>query len=142
MVTRLFAVLLLALSAGVCAYADGQSLGSAGTVAGAVTDPTGAVIVGASVVLQNGVTGYKREVTTDAAGNFKFSDVPPNTYQLAVSANGFNNSTQSLNVRTSVPVNANVTLSVGGLVNTEVNIQSSEAVLENVPAPHTDVDES
>src|SRR5262249_2477649 len=34
------------------------------------------------------------------------------------------------------------TLSVGGLVNTEVNIQSSEAVLENVPAPHTDVDES
>jgi hypothetical protein len=135
---RLIAVLLAILTVS----ANGQSLGSAGTVTGVVSDPNGAVVAGATVVLQNGVTGYRREVATDAAGTFKFNDVPPNTYQLAVSAGGFTNSSQTLNVRTTVPVNANVSLTVGSLVTSEVNIQSSETVLENVPSSHTDIDQS
>src|SRR5436190_11721933 len=64
----LLACLLCALSASGIA----QSLGSAGTVGGTVTDPAGAVIAGATVVIQNSVTGYRRTATTDATGTFRF----------------------------------------------------------------------
>src|SRR4029453_7181756 len=52
-----------------------QSLGSAGTVEGTVTDPTGAVVAGASVEIQNAVSGFRRQMTTDDAGNFRFTNI-------------------------------------------------------------------
>ena len=118
-----------------------QSLGSAGTVSGTVVDPNGAVVAGATVAIQNSVTGYRRTATTDAAGAFRFVDVPPNNYQLTVSAKGFSNTSQSLAVRTLVPVSVSVALSVGNVSNI-VEITSSENVIENVPSAHTDVDQS
>src|SRR5262249_36564257 len=118
-----------------------QSLGSAGTVNGVVSDPNGAVIAGATVTIQNPVTGYRRTTTTDAAGAFRFSDVPQNNYQLTVSANGFGAVSQSLTVRTSVPISVNIPLTVGNVSN-EVTIESSATNVENVPTTHTDVDQS
>ncbi len=118
----------------------GQSL-SAGTVTGTVTDPTGAVVTTATVIIQNAVTGFRRSTTTDNTGSFRFGDVPPNNYQLSVSANGFNTVTQNLTVRTSVPITVNVSLAIGGVTNT-VEIASSESLVESVPMAHTDVDQS
>ena len=66
---------------------------SAGSVTGAVVDPNGAVVPNASVTLANPITGYKRTTSTDTEGSFRFSDVPPNNYQLAVSATGFSAAT-------------------------------------------------
>ena len=40
----------------------GQSLGTAGTIRGKVTDPSGAVVAGATVSLSNDLTLYRREV--------------------------------------------------------------------------------
>ena len=133
----LLACLLLSLPASGLA----QSLGSAGTVSGVVADPTGAVIEGATVVIQNSVTGYRRTVTTDASGAFRFSDVPQNNYQLTVSANGFNTASQSLAVRTSVPISLSIPLALGE-VSTEVTVESSATNVENIPTSHTDVDQS
>ncbi len=118
-----------------------QSLGSAGTVSGVVTDPTGAVVSGATVVIQNTVTGYRRTTTTDAAGAFRFSDIPPNNYQLTVSAEGFSNFSQNLVVRTSVPISLNIPLAVGDVSN-EVTVESSANNIENIPTTHTDIDQS
>ena len=57
------AILILAFA--VCASAAfAQSLGSAGTVTGVVTDPNGAVVPGASVKIENSVTGYNHTVKT------------------------------------------------------------------------------
>ncbi|MBO0723797.1 MAG: carboxypeptidase regulatory-like domain-containing protein, partial [Blastocatellia bacterium] len=81
-----------------------QSLGSAGTVSGTVVDPNQAVVKGATVVIQNSVTGYRRSVATDPAGAFRFTDVPPNVYQLTVTANDFNPYSQSITVRSLVPI--------------------------------------
>src|SRR5436190_2007401 len=66
-----------------------QSLGSAGTVTGIVTDPNNAVVPNATVKLENPVTGYTRTVNTGQDGAFRFNDVPPQNYQLTVAANGF-----------------------------------------------------
>src|SRR5215216_1329132 len=112
-----------------------QSLGSAGTVSGTVTDPAGAVIAGATVVIQNSVTGYKRTATTDATGTFRFANVPPNNYQLSVSANGFNPVSQSLAVRTTVPISVDIALAIGEVSNT-VNVESSTASVENIRTTH------
>src|SRR5947209_7565012 len=80
-----------------------QSLGSAGTVSGSVVDPNGAVVPNATVTISNPITGYKRTANTGADGSFRFNDVPPNTYELSVSAADFETSQQTVNVRTSVP---------------------------------------
>ena len=96
--------LLLAITAGTVQTLSAQSLGSAGTVTGVVVDPNGAVVPNASVTIANPVTGYTRTVNTGSDGSFRFTDVPPNTYSLGVSASGFNATQQRLEVRTSVPM--------------------------------------
>jgi len=118
-----------------------QSLGSAGTVEGTVIDPQGAAIPNATVELQNLVTGYDRTTTTNETGTFRFTDVPPNPYQLTVSANGFSTARQSVTVRTLVPISLNIPLSLAGVTGT-VNVESSTAIVENVPSTHVDVDQS
>jgi len=118
-----------------------QSLGSAGTVSGTVTDPNNARINSATVVIQNSVTGYRRTATTDASGEFRFNDVPPNNYQLIVTASEFRTASQSITVRTLVPINVNIPLTVSGVSST-VEITSSENIIENIPTTHTDVDQS
>jgi hypothetical protein len=124
-----------------CVGGLAQSLGTAGTVGGAVVDPNNAVVKGATVVIQNSVTGYKRTATTDADGAFRFNDVPPNNYQVTVTMEGFNAASQSVTVRTAAPISLNIPLAVGGATGT-VEITSSENIIENIPTTHTDVDRS
>jgi hypothetical protein len=60
------------------------------TVFGVVTDPSGAVIPKAGVLLSNPQTGFRRTTTTDATGSYTFLDVPVGEhYVLQVSAPGF-----------------------------------------------------
>ncbi len=119
----------------------GQSL-NAGTVTGTITDPNNAVVGNASVAIENAVTGYKQTVNTASDGSFRFNNVPLNTYSLNISADGFAPAKQSLSVRTSVPINVAISLSIGSATET-VNITGdASAVLENVPSSHTNVDKS
>jgi Carboxypeptidase regulatory-like domain len=119
-----------------------QSLGSAGTVTGTVTDPNNAVVPNATVKLENPVTGYTRTVNTGQDGAFRFNDVPPQNYQLTVAANGFGTTQQVVNVRTSVPIDLKIGLSIGSINESEVTVTDTLNVIENVPQAHTDVDQS
>src|SRR5690242_8751404 len=109
-----------------------QSINS-GTVLGTVTDPSGAVVAGAMVQLQNSVTGYSQSVTTDNAGTFRFNNVPQNNYRLTVQTAGFTAATQALDVRSAVPITANVTLSVAA-ESTTVTVEASGAQVETDPS--------
>ena len=121
--------------------ASAQAL-NAGSVSGVVLDPNGAVIANAQVIISNPITGYKRTANTDTEGSFRFADVPPNNYQLTASATGFSANTQTLTVRTSVPISLKISLDVSNATET-VNIMSNAAqVIENVPTTHTDVDQT
>ncbi|MGH9717252.1 MAG: TonB-dependent receptor [Candidatus Acidiferrales bacterium] len=60
-----------------------------GALTGTVTDPSGAVIAGATVTATNAGTGQTRTVTTDANGAYKFSLLPPGNYDVKFSAQGF-----------------------------------------------------
>ena len=60
-----------------------------GALTGTVTDPSNAVIAGATVTLTNLATGQSREATTDSNGSYKFSLLPPGNYSVKFSAPGF-----------------------------------------------------
>lgn len=99
------ALLLLALCA---APALAQFLDQ-GAITGVVHDPTGAVISGAQVILTNTDTGLQLHGTTNGSGQFVFSPIVIGHYRIAVSAPGFQTTTQenltlNLQQRLSVPV--------------------------------------
>ena len=116
-----------------------QSVGS-GTIEGTVTDPTGGVIIGASVELTNPVTGFKQATMTDAIGMFRFTNVPFNNYHLQATQDAFSPAAQDVSVRTSVTVQVKVTMILAG-VTQEVKVETgAEDILENVPFAHSDLD--
>ncbi len=59
------------------------------SIQGAVTDTTGAVVPGASVMLVNNATGVKFEAKSDQTGNYSFPTLPPGLYTLEVEKSGF-----------------------------------------------------
>ena len=62
---------------------------STATVTGVVRDSSGGVIPNATVVLRNVDTSVERRSTTNTAGNYVFTNVPPGRYTMEVSAAGF-----------------------------------------------------
>ena len=60
-----------------------------GDVTGTVTDPTGAIIPGAAVILSNVNTNTSQSTITNAQGSFRFAFIAPGPYQINVSATGF-----------------------------------------------------
>ena len=66
---------------------------SRGTVSGTITDTSGAVIAGASVVLTHIETGVRRSASTNEAGLYRFDAVDLGTYELKVIHPGFKPST-------------------------------------------------
>ena len=64
---------------------------STATVAGTVTDPTGAVVPGAQVTAHSNGTGIDRTVPTDGAGLYTIPALEPGDYRIQVTAQGFGN---------------------------------------------------
>lgn len=60
-----------------------------GAINGTVTDPSGAVVAGASVKATNVATGVQLDTTTTSNGEFSFQDLPLGTYRIVISAAGF-----------------------------------------------------
>jgi len=126
----------LLLSAGI---SNAQSTGNS-MVAGTVMDPSGAIVVGATVEMRNPVSGFTRTTVTDVRGNFSFPNVPFNPYHLTVTKKGFASSAQDVDVRSVVPTNLNINLTVTGSTETVTVEASGEDLLENDSTFHTDVD--
>ena len=61
-----------------------------GEFTGTVTDPTGAVVVGATISVSNPATGLQRSVTANEDGNYNVPALPPGTYNIKVERQGFN----------------------------------------------------
>jgi hypothetical protein len=87
---RVFYLLLLAagLTLTIAQFAMAQT-GATGALTGTVTDPSGAVISGATVTVTSVSTGQSRTVTTDSSGTYKFGLLNPGNYKVTFSASGF-----------------------------------------------------
>ena len=93
---RIFSILFVVLFSAVFSALYAQS--NSGLVSGVVTDPSGAVVPGATVSIQNPVSQYSRTATTDKAGHFQFPNVPFNPYHLTVVMTGFGSVVQDVDV--------------------------------------------
>ncbi len=97
---RRIAVLIAVSFLASCVFAQSNS----GTIIGTVTDPSGALVSGASVSISNPVSEYARTAVTDKGGRYQFTSLPFNPYHLTVSATGFAVSARDVDVRSTVPV--------------------------------------
>lgn len=90
-----------------------QSQITTGVVQGTVADPSGAVVPGASVAVNNPDTNFTRTLTTDANGRFVFLALPPGAYKLTISAKGFTTIVQqNVNLTVGQTISLNVPLKV------------------------------
>jgi hypothetical protein len=119
-----------------------QSPGGSGSVAGVVTDPSGASVVAATVELRNPRTRYTRTAVTDDSGAFRFIGVPPNPYHLEATFRGFPAASQDISVRSSVPVSVDLRLALPAVASTVTVDARDGHLLENVPYAHNDLDHS
>ena len=76
---------------------------------GNVTDPSGANVAGAKIVLTEIATGLQRTTTSNSSGLYQFLDVPPGNYRLDANAKGFapflaSNLTLLVKVPSTVPI--------------------------------------
>jgi len=102
---RLLSALLLVLFA-LSSAAHAQLY--TGSVAGVVTDPSGAVVPSAKITLVDQNKGYTFTATTDAStGRYVLRSIPPGTYKITVESPNFQSQTQS---GITLDVNQNVSL--------------------------------
>jgi len=80
---RIFMVALLSMALGI-SYAQ-----TGGEITGEVRDPSGALVPNASVVVTNTATNVTRQTSTNTAGLYSFPDLTPGTYNVKVTAAGF-----------------------------------------------------
>ncbi|MGA2632300.1 MAG: carboxypeptidase-like regulatory domain-containing protein, partial [Terriglobia bacterium] len=63
--------------------------GTSGTITGTVTDPSGAVVPDATVVVLGQGTGVEFHLTSNRAGVYSITSLIPGKYTVTVSAKGF-----------------------------------------------------
>src|SRR5215469_7782344 len=131
---------IFALGFLLCGTVLAEGGGNAAGIEGVVSDPTGAVVPGATVQIQNPVSKLERSATTDADGHFSFPNVPPNNYHLSVTAQGFVSYTDDVEVRSAVPPSLKITLQVGGLAENVTVQGEAGALVETDSTFHSDLD--
>ncbi|HEV1284019.1 MAG TPA: carboxypeptidase-like regulatory domain-containing protein, partial [Bryobacteraceae bacterium] len=98
---------------------------STGSVAGQVTDQQKAALVGAEIRLIDPLTNTARTTTSNDVGRYSFASVPPGTYDVTVSKQGFSQTRVSAQtVEVGLALTVNVALEIGA-TSTTVEVQAS-----------------
>jgi len=77
------------------AHVDAQTI-TTGEITGVVTDSTGGIVTGASVLLKNVDMGETRTVQSNGAGIYRFAFVKPGVYEISGSSSGLRSDTGRL----------------------------------------------
>lgn len=107
----LFGILLVMAGASI-----GHAQYTTATLAGTVSDPSGAVVADAKVTVQDLETGLQRQTQTDNSGTFTFTALPVGRYQITVEKPGFSKYVQSgITLVLDQTANVPIQLKVGNL---------------------------
>ena len=122
---------ILALGVALAAGLFGQMASLAGTV----SDPTGAVIPGAVVTIVNTETGLQREDKSDTQGRYTMEQLPPGTYKLTAKAPGFADfALNGVRLFVNQPATVAVVFDKLGSTNTTVAVEAYAAQLNTQDA--------
>jgi hypothetical protein len=123
---RYLAACLLVVFVAVALY--GQTMTS---LTGTVTDPSGAVVPGATVTLVNDDTAAQREDRSDSQGRYSFAQVQPGHYHLAAKASGFTDVTvNAIRLLVNTPATIPIVFEKVGTVATTIAV-TAEAIQVN-----------
>ncbi len=106
---------------------------SSSSLRGEVTDSSGAMIVGAQVVLENKATGFINQALTGSQGQYRFYQIPSGNYTITVASKGFAAQSKPVELLVNQPATVNFSLSVQGL-NTVVEVSGEANGLNLVDA--------
>ena len=113
-------------------FSFGQTLNA--SLSGTVTDSSGAVIPGASVIVTNTATGIATKTTSDAAGNYTFPSLPAGNYDLTFQKEGFTETVQhGVILQVDQHATLNSTLNVGS-VSQQVEVVSQVPIVSTETA--------
>jgi hypothetical protein len=131
-IARFLSIVLLMVSAAIAQE-------STGTISGAATDPSGAVVPQAEITVTNVQTGVERKVSSSSSGLFVLTNLAVGNYTLTAKATGFKNfeATQirlDVNDRLVIPVH----FEIGG-TNETVSVNASGAQLQTESADLSDL---
>jgi hypothetical protein len=128
---RLGSVAVLAAALTVFAYGQASSFSS---MAGAVTDPTGAVIAGAEVTIKDNSTTTEFKAVTADNGTFFIPSLPAGTYTVTISARGFKQAIiTDVKLDAGTPGSVRVSLEVGS-ASEAVTVQGGGDVVQTQSA--------
>jgi hypothetical protein len=109
----------------------GFTQSTTGRVLGSISDPSGASVAGATVVVTDVERGTSRNLTTDEAGAFVAADLIPGTYKIRVEAKGFKSLERpNIVIEVASDVRADFALQPG-------NVSEIVTVTEDVPLLNT-----
>src|SRR5215469_17260615 len=101
-----------------------------GSISGTITDPGGAVIPGAQVVLLNSATGVTQHTVTNSAGFYTFISLNPGEYRVTASAPGFASvARDNVTVEVDQATQVNIALQVG-TVSEVVTVKAAVSLVE------------
>jgi hypothetical protein len=107
---------------------------TSGIIQGTVSDPAGALVVGASVSVVNDSTAYTRNASTGTDGSYAFTELPPGHYHVTVVKQGFKTENQKdVELHVASTVVLNVKLTVGNAAET-VTIEANPIAVETTTA--------
>jgi hypothetical protein len=84
-----------------------------GTITGTVTDPSGAVIRDASIIIKNKATGIERQLKSDSDGSFVAASLPAGEYEVRTVVEGFRTLLREVTVATGSVSRVEMALEVG-----------------------------
>ena len=126
---RIWTPILLAMAFLSSPFLQGQS--TYGSVAGFVTDPSGAAIVDAQVILTNLGTAEKRSQLTVADGLYSFVTVIPGQYRVEVEKQGFKRITrESVEVQVQQSTHIDIAMKVG-MVSEVMTVTAATPLLQS-----------
>ncbi|HET6961605.1 MAG TPA: carboxypeptidase-like regulatory domain-containing protein, partial [Terriglobia bacterium] len=112
---RVYRCVLLPLLAVLLFVSAADAQTDRGTITGAVTDPSGAVLVGAKITVVNTATGSSVETSTSGAGLFTVPQLTVGVYRVTIEQAGFKKHVQE-----------GVTVPLGQTVRVEAVLQVGE----------------
>jgi Carboxypeptidase regulatory-like domain/TonB-dependent Receptor Plug Domain len=122
--------LLVSSAFALCALLMYGQTANTGAIAGSVSDPDGAVVPRAAVVINSEETGEERHLTTDAEGSFSAPFLIPGNYDLTVRATGFEPfDLKGVQVQITEVSRVKVQLTVGG-VKTKITVSATPPLLQ------------
>ncbi len=126
--TRISLSIVAALAMVLCSCGTFAQSG-AGSIQGTVTDPTGAVIAGATVHVVNQSTGVALDTKTNSVGFYQMPELFTGTYVVAITAPGMKTTRQTIELLVGQNAELNAALTTGA-VTQQVTVSANAVQLQ------------